>query len=352
MSIYDDLKANARKCIGIPYVYGGTTTSGLDCSGLCQYVYKQCGINIPRTTWDQINAGTKIYNKSELKTGDLIFNSASNPTHVFMYMENGYVIEAKRTGTLISEHNQWTWCGIAVRIIKDGNASIDKTIRFTGTVNTSNLNVRSGPSTNYSIIGAYSLNQTVNIISQESNDWYKVLYNGTIGYVSNAYVSNVKAVGETSTPAPDNNKPQEDLTVKFTGRVNTSNLNVRSGPSTSYSILGAYSLNQTVNIISQESNGWYKIKYGTGIGYVSNAYVSDVTAVGGNQQEVIKYKGVVNASALNVRSGAGTNYSVLGSLSRNQTVEIYSEAGEWYKIKYGTGVGYVSKAYVINVQPV
>ena len=85
---------------------------------------------------------------------------------------------------------------------------------------------------------------------------------------------------------------------------------------------------------------------------MSNAYVSDVTAVGENQQEVIKYKGVVNASALNVRNGAGTNYPVLGSLSRNQTVEIYSEAGEWYKIKYGTGVGYVSKTYVINVQPV
>ena len=274
MSIYDDLKANARKCIGIPYVYGGTTTSGLDCSGLCQYVYKQCGINIPRTTWDQINAGTKIYNKSELKTGDLIFNSASNPTHVFMYMENGYVIEAKRTGTLISEHNQWTWYGIAVRIIKDENVTVDKTIRFTGTVNASNLNVRSGPSTAYSIIGAYSLNQTVDIISQESNGWYKILHNGAIGYVSNDYVINVKAVGTTSSP----NKPQEDLTVKFTGRVNTSNLNVRSG--------------------------------------------------------------------------AGTNYSVLGSLSMNQTVEIYSETGEWYKIKYGTGVGYVFKTYIINVQPV
>lgn len=137
MSNKEKLLKIARSYIGVPYLYGGNTPNGFDCSGFVQYVYKEFGINIPRTTYDQINIGTKINDKSKLQAGDLIFNLDKNnsPYHVFMYSEDNKVIEAKKTGTLISEHNSWLWHGVAVRIIdisKDENisASRDKKLYY------------------------------------------------------------------------------------------------------------------------------------------------------------------------------------------------------------------------------
>lgn len=137
MSNKEKLLKIARSYIGVPYLYGGNTPNGFDCSGFVQYVYKEFGITIPRTTYDQINIGTKINDKSKLQAGDLIFNLDKNnsPYHVFMYSENNKVIEAKKTGTLISEHNSWLWHGVAVRIIdisKDENtsASQDKKLYY------------------------------------------------------------------------------------------------------------------------------------------------------------------------------------------------------------------------------
>ena len=56
--------------------------------------------------------------------------------------------------------------------------------------------------------------------------------------------------------------------------------------------------------------------------------------------------GKVTADVLNVRSGPGTSYSRIGQLTNGQTVTIVSSSNGWYKIKYGDGVGYVSKDYV------
>lgn len=116
-----DICKNARTVIGYPYVYGGNNKSfgGFDCSGLVQYAYSLSGINIPRTTYDQINIGKKITNKNDLKEGDLIFNfdNAGIPQHVFIYSGKSNIIEAQYEGTFIKEHSYWTWQGTAVRIL-------------------------------------------------------------------------------------------------------------------------------------------------------------------------------------------------------------------------------------------
>lgn len=108
---------SARKLIGIPYVYGGNypplgTSSGTDCSGLCQWAYNDNGISISRTTYTQIKEGIEV-NEAELQPGDLIFpRGQTDNGHVYLY--SGKVdgkhmcVEAKQTGTLISEHS-FTW---------------------------------------------------------------------------------------------------------------------------------------------------------------------------------------------------------------------------------------------------
>lgn len=88
----------AYKFLGKPYVYGATGPNAFDCSGLTQYVYNKFGVNISRTTYTQVNEGTKV-NKNDLKAGDLVFfNTEGSISHVGIYIGNGEFIHAPRSG--------------------------------------------------------------------------------------------------------------------------------------------------------------------------------------------------------------------------------------------------------------
>lgn len=95
----------AAQYLGVPYVWGGTTPQGFDCSGLMQYAYAQNGISIPRTSQEQFKAGTPI-DINQMQPGDLVFFSGSSgspsaPGHVAMYAGNGNIIEAPQTGDVV-----------------------------------------------------------------------------------------------------------------------------------------------------------------------------------------------------------------------------------------------------------
>lgn len=116
-SARDQIVASAMQYLGVPYVWGGTSPSGFDCSGLVQYVYAQNGISIPRTTYTQINAGTRI-SLSELQPGDLVFWGGSSPHHVGIYIGDGQYIHAPAPGQTvkIQSVNQYAYDS-AVRIL-------------------------------------------------------------------------------------------------------------------------------------------------------------------------------------------------------------------------------------------
>lgn len=98
-SIGENLVETARQYIGVPYVWGGTTPAGFDCSGLMQYVYAQLGIYISRTTSTQINDGRAV-SRDELTLGDLIL--FGYPVHhVGMYVGDGNFIEAPYSGAYV-----------------------------------------------------------------------------------------------------------------------------------------------------------------------------------------------------------------------------------------------------------
>lgn len=95
--LYDE----AKKYLGIRYVYGGTTTNGFDCSGLMQYVYKQKGIDIPRTSAEQFEGGNKV-GIEDLQVGDLVFFSKNGRIHhVGMYIGNNQMLHAPHTGDVV-----------------------------------------------------------------------------------------------------------------------------------------------------------------------------------------------------------------------------------------------------------
>ncbi|MEU3026241.1 NlpC/P60 family protein [Streptomyces incarnatus] len=92
--------AAAQGEIGKPYVYGATGPSSFDCSGLTSYAYAQAGVSIPRTSEEQANIGTRIYNQSDLQVGDLVF-FYGDIHHVGLYAGNGQVLHAPHTGAVV-----------------------------------------------------------------------------------------------------------------------------------------------------------------------------------------------------------------------------------------------------------
>ena len=92
----------AAQYLGVPYLWGGTTPSGFDCSGFVQYVFKQNGINLTRTTYTQWDNDGVYVSRSELQPGDLVyFGSSSAPHHVGIYVGNGQYIHSPRTGDVV-----------------------------------------------------------------------------------------------------------------------------------------------------------------------------------------------------------------------------------------------------------
>ena len=133
------------------------------------------------------------------------------------------------------------------------------------------------------------------------------------------------------------------------GTVTADALNVRSGPSTSYSITTKLYKGDKVEIL-ETSNGWHKIKASNGkIGWVSGDYIK-VSSGSTSQPSTSTTKATVTATSLNVRSGAGTSYSVITKLPKGTVVDVLESASNgWKKIKTSNGtIGWVSGSYLAN----
>ncbi|WP_390897258.1 C40 family peptidase [Salinispora arenicola] len=118
--------------VGTPYVFGGDCTSPhsgeaarqCDCSSLMQKAYGAAGFQLPRTTRDQVHAGTAVSDATAIRPGDLIFIPGSEgtvvrPRHVGMAIGSGLIVQAPETGDVVktSELSAWTDRIAAIRRI-------------------------------------------------------------------------------------------------------------------------------------------------------------------------------------------------------------------------------------------
>ncbi|MCM2979563.1 SH3 domain-containing protein [Niallia circulans] len=261
----------------------------------------------------------------------------------------------------------------------------------------SNLNVRSTASTSGSIKGKLSAGTVVTVLS-EKNGWSQIKTSKVAGYVSSEYLTSI-STPDKETDKNEAKQPEETPTVteKIVNVQAGSSLNLRSTPSTSGKILSKLQAG-TVVIVQAEGNGWSKVKVNNLEGYVSSEYLSskgngsanatinksyvnynltleEMTNIqlSVNPQTDKKYdtyiredaiafktadstKGTVIGNGWRLRGGAGTDYSVVSTLTSGQVLTVTSkikgtDGYYWYKVNYSQSWVTASKedtAYYLN----
>lgn len=195
-------------------------------------------------------------------------------------------------------------------------------------VNADTLRVRSNPSTNASVVGVLQQNQQVQILETQ-NGWSKINFNSTTGWVASEYLKSKSLQGYT------------------TG----SSLNIRSKASETSRKIGSLKKGTKVTIISQ-TDGWLYVQAGYMNGWVSKEYVALQTSTGDSSSssggEFTGGTKYVNSSTLNVRSKATTNSAIVQVLKRNDQVTVLKEDGDWSKIQFQNGQGWVANQYLAS----
>jgi uncharacterized protein YraI len=224
-----------------------------------------------------------------------------------------------------------------------------------GSVTTSALNVRSGPSIAFSRITSITFGTQIALIGRNANgSWLQVrLNNGLVGWVSAAYISTATPIsslpvasGEV-TPTPPNNS---------TGIVNTSTLNVRSGPNVSFPVTTVLTFGQAVPLIGRNAAAtWVQIQFGDGTtGWVNTQFITtaiDIANLPITSDNVTPGTGqaVVTANRLNFRTGPGTNFDILGVVLEGDVLTLLGRNadGSWLQVRRADGsVGWVSRSWV------
>jgi len=202
----------------------------------------------------------------------------------------------------------------------------------TGYVKVDQVALHKEDNTNSTSLDTIRFNTKVNIL-KTTKDWYKVSVNNKVGYVQKDAILQKNKLQSTNQYI-----------------VNANALNVRSEPNLESSILDVLPNGKFVTIQGEQGE-WYKISHNGQTGYVQKAFVSNGSqplVKGITVQNDTKY--TVATPKLNVRNNASTNGTLLGSLQNGTQIQVVETVGTWYKIRFGTGYGYVAKHYVVQNQ--
>ncbi|TCS83827.1 N-acetylmuramoyl-L-alanine amidase [Tepidibacillus fermentans] len=189
-----------------------------------------------------------------------------------------------------------------------------------------NLNVRSGPSTSFPIIGQIHNDKYYLIVDQEG-DWLKIqLKPGQQGWVAKWLTK------QSNTP------PSKETSKKEFVKIQSNRLNVRSGPSTTYSVIGQLLKGDQIEVF-EIKNGWYRIRYNNQDSWIASQYASKVDH---NEEMTNLPKVFITLPGTNIRKEPTTYSPIIAVVQKGEQFPIIGTEGDWYLIQLPSG----QKAYV------
>ncbi|WP_404458762.1 SH3 domain-containing protein [Sutcliffiella horikoshii] len=201
---------------------------------------------------------------------------------------------------------------------------------------TDDLRVRSGPGTNFSVVGFLHASATSVQYLEENENWVKVHSHGVEGWVAKEFVTILAKKKKKSQPEPAESTEE---TEGQSATITTDGLNIRSEPSTQSEVLGSLSSGQQVEVLAIRGE-WLNISYDGTVGWIHSDYAniikspSDSGTQGSNSP---KAEATIKVAGLNVRSEPTLNGKVLEQLSAGTVVMIISERNNWCEIEYDNG---------------
>ncbi|MEH7251822.1 SH3 domain-containing protein [Neobacillus niacini] len=196
------------------------------------------------------------------------------------------------------------------------------------------VNIRNGPSLSYQLVKQVKKGEKFTIL-KEKGDWIQIQLSATkTGWVANWVVT--KSSKGTTMPSIDK---------KTTAEANTDQLRVRSGPGSSFRIIGYLNKGQAVTVLEDNEN-WLKVTAAFGEGWVAREYI-DVknTTSNPSKKENSIGNGIVT-DTLNIRSEPSETGTVIGKLTKGSTIRIFSKKSNWLEIEYANQKAWVSADYV------
>ena len=302
------------------------------------------------------------------------------------------IVDTTRKGevvVVISKHDDWYK---VVYDLKEGYihsdyVDVDKTENAElgyGKVTASAVKVRSGAGTSYSELDKAKRGEKAYIVGIKDG-WYKVIFEKTVGYIRSDYLeltevpyennassnspkffkggkstgtevsasalngsgsasssnSTSSSAGNTSSSSGSTSSSSSSNGIMYgIGFVTGSGLRMRSSADTSAKTLDTASKNEVVVIVSKHGD-WYKVIYDLQEGYMHGDYLK----VSKTENAELGY-GKVTASAVKIRSGAGTSYSEIDKAKNGEKVYIIGIKDGWYKVIFENSIGYVRSDYV------
>ena len=215
-----------------------------------------------------------------------------------------------------------------------------------GSVTGSDVRVRSGPGTDYSVLGYANKGDTF-AVNGVSGNWCMVSYDGQTGYISGSYICFTDAAGGSSSTSGGSSSG-----VSGPAYINATDVRLRSGPGTSYSILGTYSTGTAMTVAGLEGS-WYKVDYSGRTGYVYKTYLTLGSAGGstGDSVSAMAETAAYVISPVHMRSGPSSSYTSQRVLGTGTAVTITGASEKWYRVTYNGAEGYIFKTYLTTDAP-
>ena len=202
------------------------------------------------------------------------------------------------------------------------------------------VRMRSGPSTDYGVVASYSVGTQVKVLISGA-DWSKIRVGTRTGYIMSKFLSVTNITPST---------PSSSYTAYVTAS-NGKPVRMRTGAGTNYSVISTYNVGTQVKVLISGAD-WSKIRVGTRTGYIMSKFLSVTNITPSTpSSSYTAYVTASNGKPVRMRTGAGTNYSVISTYNVGTQVTVLEYGKTWCRIRVNGYTGYMMTKFLTTTQP-